>query len=815
MGYTIFITEKPSVAREYAKVLKIQESGKNNGYIEGHSPVLNKDIRITWAVGHLIAICEPGKQNEAWGSKNWRDNKKNLPMIPEVWKYAPQGATYDQYKVVKDIYTRKDTDAIYYAGDSGREGIYIQALIRNQIFKSAPKFPEKVVWIDSFTEEAILGGIRDAKPYSEYKNMVNSGYARAKADWLIGMNLTQAFSITSGYMPVGRVMTPTLALIVKRQREIDNFKEEDFYGVNALIGSSAGDDESQDDETAVKWKSDSSSEYYESPLLFNEGGFKNTAKNEAEKFIGKLNDAGTLTVKSIKKTEKSETAPLLFNLADLQAHCSKAYHITPADTLKIAQDLYEAKKITYPRTDARVLSSAVAKEIEAFTGKKVPGKYVNDAKITDHYAIIPTNYSVTPDRCSDGSLAEKIYRDIVKRFYAIFLPAYRYNTYGIVYEALGREHFFQSFKEVTDLGWRKVYGEVPKSVSLPAEGKTISAKFVRKDMRTTPPSAYTTGSIILTMEKAGKFIEDEELREQIKTCGIGTSATRAGIIEKLVNNKMIEIDKKQKITATELGMKIIPIVEKYDAQLISPEKTADMEQQLADISSGALSTEDYECGLRKYLKDTVANILNNNTERVGSMDNNGNSDSLGKCPKCGGGVVKGKFGPYCTNKCGAMLGKVYGKVLTDAQLKKLLSGSAVTITTGNGYKTTVFPEVVENEYNGKTYYVWKTGKGDGADNSGSGSAGSSTGGDSGEVITGKCPKCGAEIKKGNYGYYCPDKCGMNIAKIYGIEIPDEELKKLLNGETASILGRKGAMTLLPQIEKNEYNGKTYYNWGTK
>lgn len=796
MGYTIFITEKPSVAREYVKVLQLKGNGKKTvGYVEGHSPVLNKDVRITWAVGHLIAISQPGKQNPEWEHKNWSDNKKNLPMIPEVWKYEAQAATYDQFKAVKAVYTMKDTDEIYYAGDSGREGIYIQALIRNQIFKTKPKFPEKVVWIDSFTEEAILKGIREAKPYSEYENMIASGYARAKSDWLIGMNLTQAFSITSGYMAVGRVMTPTLALIVKRQQEIDDFKEEDFYGVNALMSGT-----SEDKETAVKWKSDDSSEYNNSPLLFNEGGFKNTAKDECEKFIGKLNTDGHLTVKDIKATDKTEYAPLLFNLADLQAHCSKTYHITPNDTLKIAQELYEEKKTTYPRTDARVLSSAVAAEIKQKTGKTVPGKYVNDAKITDHYAIIPTNYNADPAKCNGDSLKDKVYRDIVARFYAVFMPPYKYTSYQAVYEALGREHFFQSLKKVEQLGWRELYNEKIQNTVIPEKGQVVSANFVRNDMKTTPPPFYTTGSIILTMEKAGKFIEDEELREQIKTCGIGTSATRAGIIEKLVKNKMIEIDKKQKITATKLGMSIIPIVEKYDAQLTSPEKTADMEQQLSDIASGNMTSETYEEGLNAYLKETVNNILNNNTERVSKMGTEDNNDSFGKCPKCGSDVVKGKFGVYCTGKCGAGLSKVFGKELTDAQIKKLLSGKEIKIKGSNGRETIVQPELVENEYNGKTYFNWKTG------------AASNAAADAEPL--GKCPKCGGEIKMGQYGYYCTSKCGMNVSKVYGIELSAENIKALLKGETISVKGKKGQMAVKPEVVENEYNGKTYFNWAT-
>lgn len=798
MGYTIFITEKPSVAQTYSKVLGVSQNGKHNGYIEGHSSWLNKDVRITWAVGHLIAIAPPGKQNEEWEHKNWRDNKKNLPMIPEIWKYVPIPSVYDQFKVVKDIYTRKDTDEIYYAGDSGREGIYIQALIRNQIFKTAPKFPEKVVWIDSQTDDEIKRGIREAKPYSEYLSMVESGYARAKSDYLIGMNLTQAFSITSGYMAVGRVMTPTLAMVVERQIEINNFKEENFFGVNAVTDRA---------ERNIKWKADESSSYYESPLLFNENGFKASAKAEAEKFIGTLNADGKLLVKDVKAAEKTEYAPLLFNLAELQAHCSKAYHISPSDTLAIAQSLYEKKMTTYPRTDARVISTAVAQEIKAKTGRTIPKKYVDDSKITDHYAIIPTNYSATPDVVDTSTLEGKVYRDIVARFYAAFLPAYEYTTYQIVYEALGREHFFESCKVVAKLGWKELYGETIKNPSIPVKGTLLNAKFERNDMKTTPPSAYTTGTLVLTMEKAGKFIEDEELREQLKTCGIGTSSTRAEIIKKLEKNGMISIDKKQKVTATEAGMSIIPIVKKYDTQLVSPEKTAEMEQQLADIVSGKMTAANYEKNLHAYLRETINNILNNNNERVaGTMDGNGgnNDESLGKCPKCGADVVKGQYGYYCKGKCGMNVGKIYGVELTPSQIKKLLSGKSVSVKSKNGKLMEVQPEYEENEYQGKTYFNWKTGSGTG-NNAPAGS----------NDVVGKCPLCGGDVKKGQFGYYCTKKCGMNIAKVFGTELTEKQVMSLLAGESIGMSTQKGRISVHPEAVANEWNGKTYYNWRTE
>ena len=318
---TIIITEKPLVAQEYKKVLGVKPSEKTDGYVEGYSPVLKKDVIITWAVGHLIAISSPEMQNPDWGGR-W--SKEHLPMIPKQFKYEPQKSTYKQFKIVKSLYTRKDVERIYYAGDSGREGIYIQALIRNQIFKAAPKIDERVVWIDSYTEESILNGIRDAKPYAEYQPMIDSGYARAISDWLIGMNFTEGFTLTSGkLMNCGRVMTPTLAMIVNRQKDIDEFTKTYYYGVKA--------------DKFASWKAVKESRFYESDDLYNENGF--LQEKQAKELVEECNQSRVLTVDNVKVTTKTEYAPYLFNLADLQAYCSKAFKISPANTLSIAQSL--------------------------------------------------------------------------------------------------------------------------------------------------------------------------------------------------------------------------------------------------------------------------------------------------------------------------------------------------------------------------------------------------------------------------------------------------------------------------------------------
>lgn len=625
---TIFITEKPSVAQEYRKVLKVLSFEKTDGYIEGYSPVLKKEVIITWAIGHLIALASPEGQNPDWGGK-W--SKDKLPMIPQQFRYEPQKATYKQFKIVKGIYTRKDIESIYYAGDSGREGIYIQALIRNQIFNSSPKISERVVWIDSYTEESILNGIRDAKPYSSYQCMIDSGYARAISDWLIGMNFTEAFTLTSGKtLNTGRVMTPTLAMIVKRQNEIDNFTKTYYYGIKA------GEN--------IFWKAEKRSRFFESDSLYNENGF--LKKEDADIFISELSQDPQLMVEDVKIQQKTEYAPYLFNLADLQAYCSKTYKISPANALAIAQNLYEKKFTTYPRTDCRFLSSAVALELKS-KGYNVPQRYIDDSKVTDHYAIIPTFHG---DASSLSGLEEKVYQAVLKRFTDTMKPPFIYDTVSITYIHTDKERFFESFRKIKQEGFKeKDDSEDVSNKEIPAKGSRISTTFSVRNLETKPPVSYTTGTLVMSMEKAGKFIEDEELREQIKTCGIGTSATRAAIIEKLQTKGFIEVDKKQKVTPTEFGKAVIPIVEQYDEALISPLKTADMESKLNSIASGELSLSEYMKIINQYVSATTKKIVSENNAKLSGYNAKG-SNNLYNCPVCDKQLKFGRYGWYCECK---------------------------------------------------------------------------------------------------------------------------------------------------------------------
>lgn len=659
---TIFITEKPSVAQEYVKVLKIKKEGQTDGYVEGFSSVLNTFVQITWAVGHLItlgSVDEQRVQRDLGNKKPERWSKNNLPIIPEKYFYKPNSSTFKQYKVVKSLYTQKDVEAIYYAGDSGREGIYIQALIRNQIFGGKnPSCKEFVVWIDSFTEEEILRGIKEAKPYHAYDNMIASGYQRAISDWLIGMNFTEAFTLTcGGLINVGRVMTPTLAMIVERQKEIDDFKVTPYFGISFTSKNLNG-----------KWKADKNSSFYESPLLYNENGFKN--KSDCEKLIKDFEKNYSLTVEDFTVTEKVEYAPYLFNLADLQAYCSKAFGLSPSQTLGYAQSLYEKKMTTYPRTDARVLSSAVAKDIKAKFGKTVPSRYVDDSKITDHYAIIPTM-----QKASISGKELDVYNAILARYNAIFEAPYKYNSESVVLVHENKERFFLTNQVVTQIGFKGLFEkDIEKGIPLTLKkGDVVKVeKYEMNSMETKPPVPYTQGSIITAMEKCGNELEDKELSKLLKGSGIGTSATRAGILDKLVEKEFVGT-KGKVLYPTEKGKAVIELIKNYDSDLTSPLKTAEMEQKLSDIAEGKLSAQIYNNDVNSYIDKMVSTVINGNTVKI---SNNVNHESKGyDCPCCGKALKYGRYGYYCECKFNIPneIGKTKKTKLTEKDVENLIT----------------------------------------------------------------------------------------------------------------------------------------------
>ena len=650
MSKKLIITEKPSVAMEFAKVLKINTNRKN-GYIESENWI------ITWCVGHLVTMSYPEIYDEKL--KFWRLD--TLPFIPKEWKYEIIPAVQKQFEIVKTLLQREDVEEIYNAGDSGREGEYIQRLVF-MMAKPNPKAKMKRVWIDSQTEEEIRRGIAEAKDLSEYDSLSNSAFLRAKEDYLIGINFSRLLSIIYGRkvaneikeekasISVGRVMTCVLGMVVSREREIRNFVKTKYYKILGEFGGQEGS-------FKAEWKVNEKSKMYESNKLYNENGFKK--EEDAKQFLLSLQGKKAI-ITEIKKSKQKENAPLLFNLAEIQNECTKRFKIKPDETLEIIQNLYEKKLVTYPRTDARVLSSAVAKEIsknlngivknyqdeevqkllkkmidEKYSTNLIKTKYVNDSKITDHYAIIPTgqgfeNYDILPD------LQKKIYNVIVKRFIAIFYPPAEFNKISLTVN-IENETFFANGKVCTKLGYLEVLKSKNSTKQSTEKEQTVENKsnsneetennleilknlkkgqeievknFEIKDAETSPSSRYNSGSMILAMENAGKLIEDEELREQIKGAGIGTSATRAEIIKKLEKIKYIEINQKtQIITPTKKGEVIYDVVNYSMPDMLNPKLTASWEKGLDMVAKKEIEPEEFMGKLEKYINSKFDKLV--------------------------------------------------------------------------------------------------------------------------------------------------------------------------------------------------------------
>ena len=651
MPKKLIITEKPSVAMEFAKVLKITANRKN-GYIESDEWI------ITWCVGHLVTMSYPEVYDEKL--KFWRLD--TLPFIPHEWKYEIIPAVQNQFNIVQSLLQREDVEEIYNAGDSGREGEYIQRLVF-MMAKPNPKAQIKRVWIDSQTEEEIQRGIREAKDEKEYDSLADSAYLRAKEDYLIGINFSRLLSIIYGKkvakeineekasISIGRVMTCVLGMVVSREREIRNFVKTKYYKIIGEFGN-------EDGTFKAEWKVNQNSKMFESTKLYNESGFKK--EEDAKEFIKGLAGKKAI-ITELKKSKQKENAPLLFNLAEIQNECTKRFKIKPDETLEIIQNLYEKKLVTYPRTDARVLSTAVAKEIsknlnglvkgykneevqkllnkmitEKYSTNLVKTNYVNDSKITDHYAIIPTgqgyeNYDKLPE------LHKKVYDVIVKRFIAIFYPPAEYSKVNLTVE-VEKETFLASGKVCTNLGYLEVLK--PKNVNKQStekaqdvensssktdvsdennlevfknikKGQEIETKnYEIKDAETSPPSRYNSGSIILAMENAGKLIEEEELREQIKGAGIGTSATRGEIIKKLERIKYIDINSKtQIVTPTKIGEVIYDVVNYAMPDMLNPKLTASWEKGLDMVAKKEIQANEFMTKLENYINSKFNKLV--------------------------------------------------------------------------------------------------------------------------------------------------------------------------------------------------------------
>lgn len=652
----LYIAEKPSVAREFAKALGMKgaaTAGARDGYLE------NEDTIVTWCVGHLITMSYPEVYDPAL--KKWSFD--TIPFIPEEYKYEIIDASSKQFQIVSKLLNREDVGRIYVCTDSGREGEYIYRLVEQMAGVDKSKKDRRRVWIDSQTEEEIMRGIREAKELSAYDNLSDAAYLRAQEDYLMGINFSRALSLKYSYtvrnylgmdrcvIAVGRVMTCVLGMIVKREREIRQFVPTPFY---RLLASTEGFE--------AEWKTTKDSAYLDSPLLYKENGFKK--EESAKQLITELSaDAPIeLIVQKVEKKTEKKAPPMLYNLAELQNDCSRLFKISPTDTLNTVQTLYERKLVTYPRTDARVLSTAVAKEI----GKNIGGlqkyeplaqyaqyimqqggykgvaksKYVNDKQITDHYAIIPTGQGLG-NLNGLNDIQRKVYDIIARRFLSIFFPAAEYEKVSLVLSRQihtvvgekenGTESFFANFKRLKNPGYLTIAGlssdkkqeeqkltdeELAKFASL-KKGDAIPVQtFNIKEGETSPPKRYSSGTLILAMENAGQLIEDEELRSQIKGSGIGTSATRDSIITKLVTNKYIALNKKtQIVTPTFLGEIIYDVCLNSIQSLLWAEMTASWEKGLSGVAEGTISKDEYTAKMNKFVCDNtnaVKQIRNQN-----------------------------------------------------------------------------------------------------------------------------------------------------------------------------------------------------------
>ena len=850
----LIITEKPSVARDFARVLGV--TGNRNGFIE------NDIYVISWCYGHLVEMAYPEVYDEKY--KKWK--LEDLPFLPETYKYGVVESAKDQYKVVNSLLHREDIDTVYWAGDSGKEGQTIEENIRN--FGGVRNgMTELRVWIDSQTDDEIRRGIEQARPMSDYALLGQSGIMRTIEDYSLGINFSRALSVKYGKMindaaatssytaiAIGRVMTCVLGMVVNREREIRNFVETPFYRV---VGSFS------DAGLNAEWKAVQGSKYFESPLLYKENGFK---KEESAKALIESLSGKKAIIENIESGKTTKKAPLLFNLAELQSECSKIFKISPAQSLDVAQELYEKKLTTYPRTDARVLTTAVAKEItkniRGLSGYQPVSQhvknilenglyknlektsYTDDSKVTDHYAIIPTGQTNAVSSLSP--LAKSVYELILKRFLAIFYPPAEYKTGKLTINIDG-EKFFASAKVLVNPGYMQVSG-IPQQkdkntgksgadadkkddtsakggaednkdsdeedtgiskeefiafIDNAKKGDEIEVKSLDiREGKTSPPKRYTSGNLILAMENAGNLIEDEELRAQIKKSGIGTSATRGEIIEKLVRIKYLNQNNKTQIISPEnLGEMIYEVVKLSVPSLLNPEMTASWEKGLEGIVNGTVDFTDYRGKLEDYIrKETCKMITIDLTHQIaGNISQFTGKGAKGiaarkilpvKCPVCGGDITTTSFGYGCSNyyndeiKCGFSIGKIAGVDLSEEDVLKLMNeGKTGVISgfTGKNKKPFRAALVMGKDENGKPGITFDF---------------TDVGPEYLEEVT--CPDCGGRLMKKGSGFGCekynPEdlkSCKFFIGKVAGKQLSEANVVELLkNGKTATIRGFK-------------------------
>lgn len=823
MAKALIITEKPSVAQEFARILKV--SGRGDGFLENDSYV------ITWCVGHLVEMVYPEEYDEKY--KKWK--LEDLPFLPQQYKYHVIPAVSRQYDVVHKMLFREDIDTVYWAGDAGKEGQTIEENIRN--FGGVREgMQEKRVWIDSQTEEEILRGLREAKPMSDYANLGKSGIMRTIEDYAMGINFSRAMSVKYGNLlndaagtksytaiAVGRVMTCVLGMVVIREREIRNFVETPFYRV---VGKFT------DASVEAEWKAVEGSAYFESPLLYKENGFRK--QESADELIGAL-DGKKAVVKSFEKGTAKKRAPLLFNLAELQAECAKRFKISPDETLQVAQDLYEKKLTTYPRTDARVLSSAVAKEIgknisrlkgyaptSAFVERIMKeGNYRNiartaytdDAKVTDHYAIIPTGQLT--ELSSLSSLQREVFDLIVRRFLSIFYPPAEYVTAKLTV-SVEQESFFAGAKALKAPGYLEIAGKATgeeeedsekdstallKMLDSLKEGDQIPVLgYERKEGKTSPPKRYTSGSMVLAMENAGQLIEDEELRAQIKGSGIGTSATRAEIIKKLIRIGYLNLNRKTQVLTPEiLGEMIYETVDMTVPELLNPKMTASWEKGLDGITKGTVDMGEYRSKLEDFIRRETLSMAEKNlkSELIARIQPLTGKQSRGAaarkkigvaCPVCGGEMETTPFGYGCSNYkngtgCRFSVGEIAGRELSEEEVKQLLSEGRTGVLEGfvsKAKKKFRGALVLEKNEEGQPRISFDFSQNEP------------------ELIEGlHCPVCGSNMEITPYGFTCakhrenPESCYFSLGKIAGKDLSVDDISELItNGRTRTLRGFK-------------------------
>lgn len=665
----LIIGEKPSVARAISSVVGADTAKK--GYNEGNGYI------VSWCVGHLVGLKYPNDYGNGWEQK-WSFSQ--LPMIPDQWQFTVTESTKSQYNILKNLMNRSDVTEIICATDADREG---ESIFRYVYYMAQCRKPVKRLWVSSLEEKAIRQALKNTKPMSAYDNLFSAGYARARADWLVGMNGSRLFSVRyGGKLNIGRVQTPTLAMIVQRDAESNSFVKQKFFTADLNCGDFILSSARIDDE------------------------------NAADSLVSACNNS-KVNISSVKREIKTDKAPKLYDLTTLQREANKAFGYTAQQTLDYTQSLYEAKLVTYPRTDSQFLSDdmlqtafdvvSLCNTIFGFGISHTPdiSKVINNSKVSGHHAIIPTINIASADISSLPNGEKNILSLIAAKLICATAPVHKYETVKITAICNATE-FTATGRTVLDMGWKRFIKSdknAEKSLSAVSEGQTFTVQASKGEHFTSPPKPYTEDTLLSAMERAGNEDYDEDTEKK----GLGTPATRAATIEALVKNGYVERDGK-KLHATDKGRELIKVV---PDEVKSAKLTAEWESKLQQIEHESYSDDSFMTEIQQFIADMC--------RKYGVVDNSfslsdGSYEAVGRCPKCGVDVVKGKFGFYCKGKCGMNIAKVYGITLNDAQVKGLLNGKS-TFYTSNGKKTIVRPEIVENPYNGKTYYQWKTERG--------------------------------------------------------------------------------------------------------